>query len=87
MTKQHHTEHQKNATKIKDKVVQRIKDETMRAKTGKAWDDWYEILDTFDVKKQGHKAAAKFLQQEHQVSAWYAQSITVGYEYARGLRW
>ena len=80
------TEHHTQASKIKDKVVQRIKDETVRAKTGKGWDDWYKILDAYDVKKHGHTAAAEFLQQKHSVSAWYAQSITVGYEYARGLR-
>jgi hypothetical protein len=80
------TEHQLEAKKIKDKVVQRIKDETVRAKTGKGWDDWYTILDVFDVKNHGHAAAAKFLQQKYGVSAWYAQSITVGYEYARDLR-
>jgi hypothetical protein len=77
---------QASARKLKDKVVQHIKDETVRAKTGKGWDEWYKILDAYDVKKNGHTATAKFLQKEHNVSAWYAQSITVGYEYARGLR-
>ena len=35
---------------------------------------------------KGHKAAAEYLWQEHKVSGWWAQSITVRYEWERGLR-
>ena len=54
--------------------------------TGHGFDHWFEVLDRFGAAKQGHTAAARHLKEEHGVSAWYSQSITVIYERARGLR-
>ncbi len=65
---------------------QGISDETVIEKTGKATDEWNAILDTWDAPTKGHPAIARFLEQEHGVSGWWAQTITVRYEYARGLR-
>jgi len=33
-----------------------------------------------------HKESAAILHEKHAVPGWWAQSITVGYEQARGLR-
>lgn len=54
-------------------------------KTGAGFDHWFAVLDRFGAK-QGHTALAKHLREEQGVSAWYAQSITVAYERAKGLR-
>ena len=54
--------------------------------TGHGFDHWFAVLDRFGSPKQGHKESARHLQQDHGVSAWYSQSITVLYERARGLR-
>jgi hypothetical protein len=54
--------------------------------TGKNWDAWLAILDAFDVKTQGHPAAARFLKTTHGMSPWWSQMLVVGYEQARGLR-
>jgi hypothetical protein len=61
-------------------------DETVRAKTGKSSQDWYAILDEWGAKEKGHTATAKYLRDELGVSPWWAQSLTVRYEYERGLR-
>lgn len=53
--------------------------------TGKPWKHWFAILDRFDVKKHGHKAAAAHLHAK-KAGAWWAQMIVVTYERARGLR-
>lgn len=63
-----------------------ISDQAVRTKTGKGWEEWFRILDRFDVKKHGHKAAAKHLSEKHGVSDWWCQMITVQYERERGLR-
>ncbi len=55
-------------------------------KTGHGFDHWFGVLDTFGARQAGHTKAARHLQQDHGVSAWYAQSITVAYERAHGLR-
>ena len=55
-------------------------------KTGHGFDYWFAILDRFKAPAAGHTAAARHLRNEHGVSAWYAQAITVSYERARGIR-
>jgi uncharacterized protein YndB with AHSA1/START domain len=65
---------------------QGVRDETLAEKTGKTREEWNAILDAFDCRAKGHKATAKFLEDEHGVGPWYAQSITVDYERARGIR-
>lgn len=55
-------------------------------RTGHGFDHWFAVLDRFGAAKHGHAASAKHLRQEHRVSAWYCQAITVSYERARGLR-
>lgn len=58
----------------------------MRAKTGRGWDDWFELLDRIGAKNMAHKDIAAWLRERHVDSGWWSQMITVGYEQARGLR-
>ena len=64
----------------------RISEDAVRAKTGKGWDEWFEILDAFGVAERGHTAAARHLREEHGVSGWWAQAVTGRYEHERDLR-
>ena len=61
-------------------------DETVRDKTGKSSAEWHAILDAWDGPSKGHTKMARYLVEEHGVSGWWAQSITVRYEWERGLR-
>lgn len=61
-------------------------DEAVRAKTGKGWDEWLAILDAWGMKEQGHRLTAKHLQEAYGVGPWWAQAVTIRYEYERGLR-
>lgn len=54
--------------------------------TGKGWDDWFVLLDAWGARDRKHGEVARFLVEEHAVPGWWAQSITVAYERARGLR-
>ena len=63
-----------------------ISEDTIREKTGKSSEEWYTLLDQWGATEKGHPAIARYLEQEQGVSAWWAQSLTVRYEYARGLR-
>ncbi len=63
-----------------------ISDEAVRAKTGKGWDEWFEILDHWGAKERGHSLIAKHLSTAHGLSPWWSQTVTVRYEQARGLR-
>jgi hypothetical protein len=61
-------------------------DEAIRQGTGKAWDEWYTILDTWGAKQRTHTEIARYVREGLGVDGWWAQGVTVGYERARGLR-
>ena len=54
--------------------------------TGRGWQQWFELLDEWGAASRPHPEIARWLAADHRVSGWWAQSITVGYEQARGLR-
>ncbi len=61
-------------------------DEAVRGATGRGYEDWYALLDAADMASRKHGEIAAELTDEHEVDSWWAQTITVGYERARGLR-
>ena len=63
-----------------------IADATVREKTGKTSAEWYALLDEWGARDKGHTATARYLREEHRVDPWWAQAVTVRYEYERGLR-
>jgi hypothetical protein len=54
--------------------------------TGRGWDDWFRILDAWDATAKNHAEIARYVHGEHGVDGWWSQSVTVGYERARGMR-
>ena len=54
--------------------------------TGKAPEEWNSILDSAGAQDLTHKEIATMLREEHGVSAWWSQHVTVDYERARGMR-
>ena len=58
----------------------------VRTATGKRWDDWFRILDAWGGTEHTHTEIARYVNQELGVDGWWAQSVTVGYERARGMR-
>jgi uncharacterized protein YndB with AHSA1/START domain len=44
------------------------------------------VLDEWGAARRNHTETARWLREDQGVDGWYAQSITVGYERARGLR-
>jgi hypothetical protein len=61
-------------------------DAVIRANTGRGWDEWFALLDRWGAAERPHPEIARWLGQEHEVSGWWAQGVTVAYEQARGLR-
>ncbi len=64
----------------------RPSDVKVEAATGKRWEAWFSILDRWGARERTHGETVAFLMEEHDVPAWWAQSITVGYERSRGMR-
>jgi hypothetical protein len=61
-------------------------DEVIRARTGRGWDEWRRLIDAWPGREDGHAAVATWLQEEHAVPGWWAQSVTVGWERITGRR-
>jgi uncharacterized protein YndB with AHSA1/START domain len=64
----------------------RIADEAVREKTGKTWSEWFAALDAAGAAEMSHKQIVAHIAANHDIGAWWQQSITVAYEQARGLR-
>jgi hypothetical protein len=63
-----------------------MSDEAVERATGKRWEEWFAILDSWNGTTRTHAEMARYLADEQSVSGWWAQMITVGYERARGMR-
>jgi len=72
---------------VEDAVqIERMSDAAVAAKTGKAWPEWFALLDAADAHEMSHKQIVAYLAQQHSISLWWQQMITVTYEKERGLR-
>lgn len=63
-----------------------VSEEAIRKGTGRGWDDWFRILDDWDGTSHTHTEIARHVNRELGVDGWWSQSVTVGYERARGMR-
>jgi uncharacterized protein YndB with AHSA1/START domain len=75
------------ATEKAEMVLGRISSESVREATGRGWEEWLEALDAAGAANWDHKVIVAYLKREHpETTGWWRQSITVGYEQARGKR-
>lgn len=63
-----------------------ITSEAVQAATGRTWDQWLTLIDKAGAADMTHRDIAEFLHVRHDLSGWWSQMITVGYEQARGRR-
>jgi hypothetical protein len=54
--------------------------------TGRTREEWYALLDAWDGTQRTHSQLARWMVREHEVKGFWAQTIAVGYEQARGMR-
>jgi hypothetical protein len=63
-----------------------VSDRAVQAKTGKNWQQWFELLDRAGAKKMTQTDIAAYLYHELGCPSWWNQMVAVGYEQDRGLR-
>jgi uncharacterized protein YndB with AHSA1/START domain len=65
-----------------------VSEASLEAATGRGWDGWLAALDDAGAGGWSHKEIVAFLAREHadETTAWWRQTIAVGYERARGKR-
>jgi hypothetical protein len=64
----------------------RVSAAALRRATGRDRPAWFALLDAWKASTRSHRDIAAWLMREHQVPGWWAQTLTVDYEQARGLR-
>ena len=63
-----------------------VSDEVIRRRTGRGWEEWFDVLDDWGAVERPHAEIARWLVSEHGIDGWSSQSVTVSYERARALR-
>ena len=63
-----------------------VSDASVHKATGKSWDEWFALLDAWQGTTHNHTEIARHVHETYGIDGWWAQSVTVGYERARGMR-
>jgi hypothetical protein len=63
-----------------------MSDDAIRAKTGRGWEEWFDLLDDWGAADRPRAEAVRWLADAHAIEGWNSQAVTVTYERARGLR-
>jgi uncharacterized protein YndB with AHSA1/START domain len=63
-----------------------VSDEVIRSKTGRGWEQWFDLLDDWGAAERPNKEIRRWVTETHGVEGWGAQAVTINYERARGLR-
>lgn len=63
-------------------------DDEIRRRTGRGWEEWFDLLDEWSAADLSHRELARRVADELGIEplVWEAQAVTVSYERARGGR-
>ncbi|MCJ2555437.1 MAG: SRPBCC domain-containing protein [Candidatus Thermoplasmatota archaeon] len=66
----------------------RIGEESVKAKTGRGWEEWFSLFNAWGAADKGHAPPppARHLEEAYGLGGWWAQTVTVEHERVRGLR-
>jgi uncharacterized protein YndB with AHSA1/START domain len=68
------------------KLLAGVSEDAMLERTGRSLADWFALLDAWGAESRTHTEIARWLVAEHGIEGWWSQTVTVGYERARGRR-
>jgi hypothetical protein len=69
--------------KAEDGITLTMSDEAIRKRTGRGWEEWFDLLDDWGAAERSHTEIARWITQEQGLDGWSSQSVTVSYERAR----
>lgn len=71
-----------------DKPTLVTSDETIRRRTGRGWEEWFDLLDDWGAAQRPHREVARWVAEQLGIGplVWEAQAVTYSYERSRGLR-
>lgn len=63
-----------------------VSEPAVQKATGKTWTQWVKCLDAAGAHEMSHKQIVAHLKANFELSPWWQQTVTVGYEKAKGRR-
>jgi hypothetical protein len=71
-----------------DRTALATSDEAIRRRTGRGWEEWFDLLDDWGAPERSHRDNARWVAEQQGIHplAWNAQAVVSSYERARGLR-
>jgi uncharacterized protein YndB with AHSA1/START domain len=63
-----------------------VSEEAMLSRTGRSLAEWFAMLDAWGAADRTHTEIARWLRDVNGVDGWWSQTVTVGYERAKGRR-
>jgi hypothetical protein len=74
--------------KASGKPVLATSDEAIRDRTGRGWEEWFDLLDDWGAAERPHREIARHVARVLAIDplAWAAQAVAMSYERARGMR-
>lgn len=60
-----------------------VSTDAVARRTGKSWDDWFDILDSAGAATLDQRGVVAILAQKHGIGPWWQQTIATGYESLR----
>ena len=78
----------KQEPKATARPVLATSDEAIRGRTGRGWEEWFDLIDDWGAPERSHREIARWVAEQQGVDplAWNAQAVAHSYERARGLR-
>jgi hypothetical protein len=73
----------KKAPRKSIKEAAGVSTDAVARRTGKSWDDWFEVLDSAGAATLDQRGIIAILAQKHGIGPWWQQMIAVGYESLR----
>jgi hypothetical protein len=63
-------------------------DGSIRERTGRGWEEWFDLLDQWGAASRTHREIARWVAEQQGVEplAWNVQAVAGSYELARGVR-
>jgi hypothetical protein len=71
-----------------DEAALTTSDDNIRRRTGRGWEEWFELLDRWGAAERTHRETARWVAAEQVAEplAWNVQTVVASYERARRLR-
>lgn len=63
-----------------------VNDLSVQRATGRDWDEWCDLIDTWPGRDGGHAAIAAHVAEVYGVGGWWSHGVAVGYERITGRR-